>query len=344
MNPSESFNGTAKVTLKPLSNMKINYDLLYSKAKSKDYSHMFKYDPDALGTSCSTNIINSIELRHAVDSKTFYTLKGSYNVRNGSYYLYPLLDASGNEVDFQPGDDISKLHADSRYQPTEYLTVPASYTFYYGGTDNSQSYSRFSTFIGKFDIVSQVQKNHEVKFGLEYRKHSLASESFTVKRDTVTYLTPTILSISNSSHDYYNKKPEEFSTYIQDKMEYSSLVLNFGLRYDYFNARAKYSTDIMHPSPNDPSLSSDIDKSKLLADAEAKQRLSPRLGISFPITDRGIIHFSYGHFYQMPSMSSLYTNSNFKYSVASGQVTIGNANLNPQKNSFLRAWRSTAII
>ena len=33
-------------------------------------------------------------------------------------------------------------------------------------------------------------------------------------------------------------------------------------------------------------------------DAKVKFQLSPRLGIAFPITDKGVIHFSYGHFFQ----------------------------------------------
>ena len=63
--------------------------------------------------------------------------------------------------------------------------------------------------------------------------------------------------------------------------------------------------------------------------AEAKNTFSPRLGISFPITDEGILHFSYGHFYQLPPYNYLYTNPTFEDNVA--VPTFGNANLNPEK-------------
>ncbi|NCQ16725.1 MAG: hypothetical protein GW805_00210, partial [Ignavibacteria bacterium] len=43
-------------------------------------------------------------------------------------------------------------------------------------------------------------------------------------------------------------------------------------------------------------------------DAKVKYQLSPRLGIAFPITDKGVIHFSYGHFFQLPSYELLYNN------------------------------------
>ena len=61
--------------------------------------------------------------------------------------------------------------------------------------------------------------------------------------------------------------------------------------------------------------------------------LSPRLGISFPITDEGIIHFSYGHFYQLPPFRYLYTNPEFE-DIAALPV-YGNANLKSGKNSYL---------
>ncbi|MCX8010565.1 MAG: TonB-dependent receptor [Ignavibacteria bacterium] len=74
-----------------------------------------------------------------------------------------------------------------------------------------------------------------------------------------------------------------------------------------------------------------MDKNSLLAVAEPKHQFSPRFGISFPITDRGIIHFSYGHFFQMPPFQYLYTNPNFMYDVAAGTQLFGDANLNPEK-------------
>lgn len=329
MNTSTGFNGTFKLTYKPMGNMKINYDLLVSAGKSKGYSHSYRFNPDSRATSRSQGYVNTLELRHAIDSKTFYTLKGAYNLRYGSDYLYPLLDQNGNEVTFRPGMDMTNLHADTRYQPD--FKNNDTYFFIYGGTDNDQSYSKSQSFIGKYDIVSQLHQNHEIKFGVEYRNHVLETESFTIRRDTNYYLEPTILSTSSAYHSYYQKKPIEFAAYVQDKMEYSNIIVNFGLRYDYFNAHSQYSTNTLYPSPNDPSLPNYIDKASLLADAEPKHQLSPRLGISFPITDKGIIHFSYGHFFQMPSFTALYTNSMFKYSFALGDPLMGNANLNPQK-------------
>ena len=64
---------------------------------------------------------------------------------------------------------------------------------------------------------------------------------------------------------------------------------------------------------------------------DAKMQLSPRLGIAYPITDRGVIHFSYGHFFQIPEFQYLYSSPDFKLTGGSGYTIFGNADLAAQK-------------
>jgi outer membrane receptor protein involved in Fe transport len=331
MNASEELSATFKLTLKPWSNFKFNYDLIYSESEYQNYAHDLKYNPDANYNRYGWGLLNSIEIRHTLSPKTFYTFRASYNIDDYKRYLYPLLDAGGNPVDFSPGMDWTAYHADPRYQPDHKLTRASVYTFLSGGTYNDHFYQKTNTLGLKFDITSQINNNNEVKFGVQARQHELDYESFDVKRDTLRYLVPTILGTNTSEHDVYKKEPLEFSVYLQDKMEFSSLILNVGLRYDYFNAYSKYSTNILYPTPNNPNLPSNVDKDALLEEAEPKHQVSPRLGISFPISSKGVIHLSYGHFFQMPPFTYLYTNPNFKYSFAVGDPVYGNANLNPEK-------------
>ncbi|MBZ0200812.1 MAG: TonB-dependent receptor, partial [Ignavibacteriaceae bacterium] len=276
-------------------------------------------------------LLNSLEVRHALSNKTFYTLRASYNLNDYKQFLFPLLDGSGDAVDYYPGLEVSGLHADPNYQPDYKSNRAANYTFLSGGTNNGQYYQRSSTWAGKFDIVSQLTKNHELKFGAMFENHTLDFENFSILRDSTQYTTPTIPSLLTANHDLYTRYPIVLSGYIQDKMEFESLIINVGLRYDYFKANSRYSTDIFNPSPNNPNLPPYVDKNGLLAEAPSKQQISPRIGVSFPITDQGIIHFSYGHFFQMPPFRNLYTNPDFKYSYAIGTPTFGNADLNPEK-------------
>jgi len=333
MNPSTEVSGTGKLTFTPSAPIKLRYDVLYSRSKSQSYSHSYKYNPDANTTEYEWGLLNSLEMRHAVDSKTYYTVRGSYNVSDFKSYLYPLLDAAGNEVTYSAGGDldIRRLHADPRYQPDYKGVAAATYTFLAGGTQDGHSYVRTASAGAKFDITSQLTANHELKAGAEYKKHVLNYEYFTVLCDTVRYFDPTIPADTTAYHDTYKRKPMEISAYIQDKMEFDDIILNVGLRYDYFSADADYSTNILYPSPGSPTLPTTVDASTLLARSKGKHQWSPRIGVSFPITDKGIIHFSYGHFFQIPSFRFLYTNPLFKSSFASGSPTYGNADLNAQR-------------
>ncbi len=162
---------------------------------------------------------------------------------------------------------------------------------------------------------------------------------------------------------YYNEKPEEFSAYIQDKIEFKSVIINIGLRWDYFNSHGVTPTNPAEPYLGNPrnafidSLTLEerdaIDWSQyadyyvnLLPDsgaslrnargwwtkAQPKQQFSPRLGIAYPITDKGVIHFSFGHFFQIPSFERLYRDPGIKIPEESGKFGVfGNPSLNPQK-------------
>lgn len=327
MNPSEDMNGTFKLTYKPSSSIKFNYDVVYNNSEYQFYNHALKYNPDANYQRFSFGLLNSLEFRHVLNNSTFYTLKGSYNISDFKRYLYPLLDASGSEVDYSAGMDVSGYLPDPRYLDINSTQSIALYTFASGGTLNEHFYQRTKTSDGKFDITSQINNNHELKAGAELKVHVLDYEYFEVANDDGVIYIPSSRLLT---HNVYTKKPYEFSTYAQDKMEFENLILNVGLRYDYFTSDSYYSLDDQNPSPSNPRLNPSIDKNSLLKKTSGKHQISPRIGISFPITDQGIIHFSYGHFFQMPPFSYLYTNPDFKWE-ASGTPTFGNADLDPER-------------
>jgi outer membrane receptor protein involved in Fe transport len=166
--------------------------------------------------------------------------------------------------------------------------------------------------------------------------------------------------MKSPGHDYYEHHPKEFSAYMQDKMEYKNIIVNIGVRFDYFQPDG-YVLNDAHPDTsdplhymytvNDPSIDSPVRSDHLdvsqqggsttlqqreqywYKSAPSKYAVSPRLGVSFPITDRGIVHFSYGHFFQLPGFERLYENPRFKISQNSSGIigTMGNADLKPEQ-------------
>ena len=100
---------------------------------------------------------------------------------------------------------------------------------------------------------------------------------------------------------------EKGAFYVEDKMEFEGMIANLGLRMDYFNAGGEWYKDY---DPYDPAFkgenSNGIDT--LLEKESTKDiiTVSPRLGISFPITENSKIAFNYGHYYQVPNPENLF--------------------------------------
>ncbi|MCU7493883.1 MAG: TonB-dependent receptor [Ignavibacteria bacterium] len=328
MNPSQSWNIQGNISHKFGPLFKLKYELVYNKAKSKDYSYAWKYNPDGVGTSYSNGYIHSLDITHTVGKNTFYTLKGSYSYNEDEYYLY-------------------KDWNDPRYLPGLYQASLAGLGFITGGTDNSISDRYTKTYGLKGDIVSQMFGVHEVRAGFEYRTHEIYRLGYSINFRKLQMINgvPTETSLNATDLLYtpnltltrdtiqsgstYDKKPFQIAAYLQDKIELDkSLILNIGLRYEYFDPNTMYNPDISRNLMDSLSgyLNAGIEKVK------GKHMLSPRFSVSYPITDKGIIRFSYGHFYQIGSLSELYQNDKRYVANLSSIPTFGNPNVKPQKS------------
>ncbi len=299
MNPSWAYNmlGKLKYNLSP--SIILRVESIYNRSWWKSYHHAYKYNPDGDYNYYSQSWHTAMKWTHTLSPSTFYEFRLATNYRHYQRYVY-------------------KNPYDPRYVPTDKIQgSPPGVHFVFGGTRMGHVNQRSHSYIAKFDFTSQVTKRHQVKFGFEGRLHRLRNETYTILYDRINYNEPTVLGLSSPYHDYYDRWPREFSAYIQDKIEYQSMIINVGVRYDYFWSKSKYAKDLLQPDG-------------ALAEATPKHTVSPRLGVSFPITSTGIIHFSYGHFSQMPSFSALYVNPDFELP-KSGTPTFGNANLRPQR-------------
>ena len=297
MNPSESSNFLSKITWRLSPTIKISTQSILSSSQSKSYSHLYKYNPDGVSTGYSSNNNHSIKINHSLSPKSFYEANIFISDTDYKNYLY--------------ADTL-----DERYVNTDYInTEPTSATFLFGGTQMGHTYRVSSSVGGKFDFTTQVNDNHEIKTGLSYRADNLNERNLEVLYNQ-NYDEPTVLPENKSPyHVYYEKDALQYSAYIQDKMEYSSMIMNLGIRYDTF-------------VPNDSTISSLIYPEADQKSSKTKTMISPRVGVSLPITDKGIFHFSYGHFYQMPTLRNLYRESYFGAGLA---PTVGNPDLKPEK-------------
>ncbi len=329
MNTSRDFNFQGNLSYKFSPLVKVKYEAVYDKSKSQAYSNAYKYNPDGRGTSFSEGLIQSIDLTHTVDDNIFYTLQFSYGYNDNKYYLFEDINNPG-------------------YLPNLYSRALGNTFYLAGGTDNDRVFRKTTTLGIKGDVVAQLFNVHEVKAGFEARQHKLNYEAYSVEfgkqnpdgsfnanllNNDLLYDTTLVLvrrkPIDQSLFTQYEKKPFQLAAYVQDKIELAStFILNAGLRYELFDPAAQYNQEISRNLID--SLSGNI--TAYNTDAKLKHTLSPRLSVSYPITDQGIIRLSYGHFYQIGSLSSLYQNSNYYVTNVGTTPTFGNVNVEPQKS------------
>jgi outer membrane receptor protein involved in Fe transport len=304
MSPDRRWTLLGKLSFKLFSADKLNLSGLFQSEHSKIYDQNFRLNPDAVYQTIRNSYETSAEFTHVFSASTFINLRGS--ILDGRYYqyLYP------NPLD-------------PRYIDPARLDQRPADTFYTGGTQNWHYSHDSKTWIAKGDLTSQVNSNHLLKVGFEVQFNRLWLHDFQVRRDATTNYLPALPPTTDPDNLEYIRRPLAASLYAQDKMEFNYLIVNAGVRLDYFSPRGDV---LVYPDqlPNTP-----------LAPASIKYQLSPRLGLAYPITDQGVIHLSYGEFFQVPPYQYLYEDPGFKVIVIGGSLNTvqGNADLKPQQTT-----------
>ena len=104
------------------------------------------------------------------------------------------------------------------------------------------------------------------------------------------------------------RKPTFASAYVQNKLEFSDLVLNIGARYEYFDQNVQTPDDYVAPAW-DANLDYFADPENQLKDTEPAHLILPRVSFSFPVTDRTVFYAMYGKYAQLPPLDRLFSGS-----------------------------------
>ncbi|MCF6271369.1 MAG: carboxypeptidase-like regulatory domain-containing protein [Melioribacteraceae bacterium] len=111
--------------------------------------------------------------------------------------------------------------------------------------------------------------------------------------------------VIDDEDDLPAKNPMLGYAFIQDRFELEDIVLNLGLRIDYFDSKADIIADPANPysGGSDPD---DFDPGDFKT-KESELYFSPRIGIGFPVTESTVFHAQYGSFVQVPRLIDLYS-------------------------------------
>jgi outer membrane receptor for ferrienterochelin and colicin len=291
----------------------------------------------------TTNGSFSAKLTHLLNPTTFYDVSVGY-FRQSSNTFDPLLeDDFMHYGDSLTNAAAGVTNFASRYGRPVGAKI---YTFEFNAPGNPVAdYIKFRreniTLSGGLSTMFGTQ--HSIKVGGEYqrftmRNYSLGNEGtfalagLIANNDLLADGDPQKLTnrqiminrgVNNFGYDVFGnetdadgyeapKHPVFSAVYLQDKVEFKDLVLNIGLRFDYINSDSKA---FVNPAFPDVSINKETGEiytdvvgpvDSGLVDVPSFKSISPRIGMSFPVTDRTVFHTQFGKFVQQSRLRDIY--------------------------------------
>lgn len=296
-----------------------------------------------------SNGFGTIKLTHFITPTINYEASAFYTIRRLES-MDPLLKSNFNAY----GDSLENAKFGFVYGPSRYSAFN-DWTIFGGDiTFNQPGAIQFVNLYdlqkeeklgGRVDIVAQMHE-HLIKFGGEINRYvirrfnpgnvtlraQVINSSLPDDQKAITLRTQGA-GIDNYGYDVYGReieedlkkgggvtdlgprRPVEAAFYIQDKIELSDINMHVGVRYDYINNGG---IELINPA----SLVFD-DVNKVIARSswrytKAAQYVSPRIGFSFPITDKTVFHAQFNKLVSSSRFRDMYLGLGRTYSHLKG--------------------------
>jgi outer membrane receptor protein involved in Fe transport len=313
----------------------------------------------------------SLRASHVLGSSTFYEVSVSYQQRSFSREDPDFGQDWMSYVDSAANAARGYTGFRGYYRGPQAYTVLGDFDFAHENTPNNTfSKNEQSAFGATADITTQLDRNWELKAGGRFDTWTTRSYSVGNIAAAMTFLngpdgkTPQSFTSAEQrrvllsqrgviNHYGYDvdgnkvtgdgvdapRKPFFASAYLQNKLEFQDLVLNFGLRFEHFDSKNKTFADPLAPYDSLFNQTLDVIREDKLVDQEAVSYVLPRISFSFPVTANTVFYAMYGLYAQMPSLNQLYV-GNTTLSRTVSINTRGNAFLTPV-GLLLRPERTT---
>jgi outer membrane receptor protein involved in Fe transport len=327
------WSGFGKLTWKITPTVKLSYAVSYSLTANQNtqsiqttldyqepqpgYQYLFQNIPDSANTFAQINIQQSLTLTNVINTRTFYELRLS------RYTSHLRADAGGKSWEqYTEPKDIVTLPLIYRNVGGDTVTVIPGDGFYDTGSPYYWRDQFFNEYTVKFDLTSNLNEKNKFKSGIEMRFQNI---------QMIDIYEPWVRPMGYDN-DIYAVNAAMGALYAQDNLTFGGMILNFGLRFDYWFP-GKYVDDAMRNDST--SLVNSTIRNKYFEDTYSlfgrrwKGRLSPRIAIAHPISDNQTFTFSYGHYSKFPRPQYVYTKL-VKTNARATTQTIGNPDLNPE--------------
>ncbi len=325
--------GLGKITYKPNQTLKITYSFNQSVSINQNsqslqtnleyvepnpgYQYQFQ---DLLGSAdvyTHNSLVNTISITQTLSAQTYYDLKFA------NFFTQLRADANGlywNQ--YQEPIDVVSLPPEYYNTSSDTIGIIPGDGFYDFGNADTWHDHYFINNEMKFDITSNFTEKNRFKAGFDMNFQEM---------QLIDIYEPWV-GVMGLNNDIYKVYPAMGSAYSQETITTNGMILNFGLRFDYWFP-GKYVDDAVK-NPDVVTIPQAV-RDKYYQDTynffgnRWKGRISPRLGISHPVSDNQTLFLNYGHFSKWPRPQFVYAKLSPSNAKSTFQ-TFGNPDLNPE--------------
>jgi len=175
------------------------------------------------------------------------------------------------------------------------------------GLDHGTSLLDESRLTGRANVDWQFDRYNRFRFGGDLTKGGVNFFSSNVR--------------SQIFQDAYSEDPIRYGFYGEDRLDLGDVVLELGVRWDYFDTGALLSETPGRIYTN-PGFDPD-DPTAQLVRVNSHSTWSPRVRVSFPVTDRTNFRLSYSHQVQSPDFAFVLSGINNDIAITNTNDTFG---------------------
>ncbi len=296
--------------------------------KNTAYWDNMRYFLEGVPKNAALDYTGSVKLTQVITPATFYEVQVSQNLHHSIYGYtdgngdgYCALNEGGDFLTLsdtasiskyvsQAGTDLGKFFRIGDEAGPSQINTPM-------GIGNSQVFITRPQFIYlnqeqitravRGDLTSQVDYHHQIKAGFLFKYYDVSQ----INRNSMlgSDATDTRARLMVDNWEFF---PTELSGYASDRMEYGGLVINLGLRADRFDPRAPDYANYFNLFAPDTIM---VDGQLRRANVELRNSfnvpaqwfVSPRIGVSHPISETAALFYSYSRQAIPPPFSRLYS-------------------------------------
>ncbi|UCD36854.1 MAG: TonB-dependent receptor, partial [Fidelibacterota bacterium] len=339
----------------PINNLNVFADEVPDRDETiyKYYWHPTFWQPKT-----QTTILGGFTIDHMVSSETFWNLSCSYAWHRDYFKPKETRDMTAiinfgpiwfNEqpygILFKPDTVFNPEDPSDFYVWDRYESPPGMNRRFSSKVGEYHENSVTRQLRVKYDLSSQVNRSNLIKLGTELNYFDLDNDNWRWWEDEDT---------NYEMRDH--RTPWQLGSYIQDQISLQGMEGRVGVRFDYYNSGGGVwpSDDPWNEAAFTKGTEGE-DKVQLRQDLESGTHIiwerwhaiddslggnflkktknwftiSPRIGISFPITERSKFFFNYGHFRSPTPYSQMFMYKMRFYK--RGLFNIGNPNLEPPR-------------